>query len=83
MIFTPDGKAVARIIGDVRNVENIWLQSLDGKPGRQITRFKSDFIAGFHRSPDQKRLEIGGGHVESDVILLRNTSKQLSAELSS
>jgi len=51
------------------------LQPFDGKPGRQITQFRSDFISGFLWSPDRKKLEVGRGHLESDVILLRDTAK--------
>jgi len=51
------------------------LQPLDGKPGRQLTQFHSDSIFGFAWSPDRKKLLIPRGHVESDVILLRDTSK--------
>jgi eukaryotic-like serine/threonine-protein kinase len=75
IIFTPDGKAIAYMIRDDKNVDNIWLQPLDGKPGRQITQFKTDFISGFLWSPDQKKLQVGRGHIESDVILLRDASK--------
>lgn len=75
IVFAPAGKALAYIIRDDRNVENIWLQPLDGKPGKQITQFKSDFISGFLWSPDQKKLHVARGHMESDVILLRDTSK--------
>jgi eukaryotic-like serine/threonine-protein kinase len=34
--FTPDGKAVAYPIAD-NGVDNVWIQPLDGAPGRQIT----------------------------------------------
>jgi hypothetical protein len=56
-------------------VDNLWLQPLNGKPGRQITQFQSDQIPGFGWSPDGKKLLIGRGHTESDVVLLRDTSK--------
>ena len=73
--FIPDGQAVAYTITDDKNVDNIWLQALNGKPGRQITQFHSDSILGFAWSPDEKKLQIARGHLESDVILLRDTSK--------
>jgi Tol biopolymer transport system component len=73
--FIPDGQAVAYAITDDKNVDNLWLQPLDGKPGRQITQFHSDSIFGFAWSPDQKKIQIPRGHVESDVILLRDSSK--------
>jgi Tol biopolymer transport system component len=75
MRFTPDGKSLAYVIRSENNVDNIWVQPLDGKPGRQITQFQSDQIPGFDWSPDGKKLMVGRGHTESDVILLRDTSK--------
>jgi len=73
--FTPDGQAVVYTIADDKNVDNIWLQALNGKSARQITQFHSDSILGFAWSPDEKKLQITRGHLESDVILLRDTSK--------
>jgi eukaryotic-like serine/threonine-protein kinase len=73
--FVPDGQSLAYVITDDKNVDNIWLQPLDGKPGRQLTQFHSDSIFGFTWSPDQKKLAVARGHQESDVILLHDTSK--------
>jgi serine/threonine protein kinase len=73
--FAPDGQALAYVITDDKNVDNIWMHPLDGKPGRQITQFHSDSILGIAWSPDQKKLQVPRGHQESDVILLRDTSK--------
>jgi serine/threonine protein kinase/dipeptidyl aminopeptidase/acylaminoacyl peptidase len=73
--FTPDGRALAYTITDDNNADNIWLHPLDGKPGRQITQFHSDSIFGLAWSPDQKKIQIPRGHVESDVVLLRDTTK--------
>jgi len=73
--FVPDGKALAYAITDDKNVDNIWLQPLDGKPGHQLTQFQSDSIFALRWSPDQKRLHVVRGHTESDIILLRDTSK--------
>lgn len=72
--FAPGGQ-LAYVITDDKNVDNIWLQPLDEKPGRQITQFQSDSIFGFAWSPDQKKFNVARGHTESDVILLRDTSK--------
>jgi Tol biopolymer transport system component len=73
--FTPDNQAIVYTIRGENNVDNLWLQPLNGKPGRQITQFQSDQIPGFGWSPDGKKLLIGRGHTESDVVLLRDTSK--------
>jgi hypothetical protein len=75
ILFAPDGRALACTITGDNNADNIWLRPLDGKPGRQITQFHSDSIFGLAWSLDQKKLQIPRGHVESDVILLRGTTK--------
>jgi serine/threonine protein kinase len=73
--FTPDGQALVYTVTSENNADNVWLQPLDGKLGHQITQFTSDSIFGFGWSPDGKKLALGRGHVESDVVLLRETSK--------
>jgi serine/threonine protein kinase len=73
--FAPDGKSLAYVIRADNNVDNLWLQPLDGKLGRQITGFKTDKIYNFSWSPDGKRLLVWRGHTESDVVLLRDTTK--------
>ncbi|MGB9235663.1 MAG: hypothetical protein WCC04_14730, partial [Terriglobales bacterium] len=70
--FTADGKAIAYPITD-NGVDNVWIQPLDGTPGRQITHFTSEQIASFHWSPDGKNLGVLRGHTDSDVILLQET----------
>ena len=74
-IFTPDARAMAYPIGDESNVDNLWIQPLDGTAGHQFTQFPSDQIFGFYWSPDAKQLLVGRGHVESDVVVLRDSSK--------
>jgi serine/threonine protein kinase/Tol biopolymer transport system component len=70
--FTPDGKAVAYPITE-NGVENVWIQPLDGSPGRQITHFNSEQILSFHWSPDGRNLGILRGHTDSDVVLLQES----------
>jgi len=70
MTFTPDGKSVAYIIRD-QGVDNIFVQSLDGSPGRPITNFTSEHIVEFQWSPDGKTLAVARAHDTSDVILVR------------
>ena len=69
-LFTPDGKAVVYPI-TVAGADNVWLQPLDGSPGRQITNFKSDQIFGLEWSPDGKKLAVLQRRIEADVVLLR------------
>ncbi len=73
-VFAPDGSSVVYPIGGENNVDNLWMQSLDGQPSRQITRFSFELIFGFGWSPDAKQLFVGRGHIESDAVLLRDTA---------
>jgi Tol biopolymer transport system component len=68
--FTPDGNAVAYPISE-KGADNVWVQPLDGSPGRQITKFDSEQILSFHWSPDGKSLGVLRGHTDSDVVLLQ------------
>jgi eukaryotic-like serine/threonine-protein kinase len=70
--FTPDGKSVAYAIGE-NGVDNLWIQPLDGSPGRKITNFNAEEILEFHWSPDGKTLGILRGHIDSDVVLLQES----------
>jgi len=72
--FSPDGKG---IVYPIRNGEtdNLWLQNLDGSPGKQLTDFKSEFIRDFDFSFDSKQLAIIRGHQEADVVLIRDLDK--------
>jgi eukaryotic-like serine/threonine-protein kinase len=70
--FTPDGKAVSYPVAE-NGVENVWVQPIDGAPGRQITHFNSEQISTFHWSPDGKNLGVLRGHTDSDVVLLQES----------
>jgi serine/threonine protein kinase/Tol biopolymer transport system component len=70
--FTADGKGVAYPIAE-NGVDNVWIQPLDGTPGRQITHFNSEQISAFHWSPDGKNLGVLRGHTDSDVVLLQES----------
>jgi Tol biopolymer transport system component len=70
--FTPDGKALVYPITQ-NGVDNLWLQPLDGSPGRQITNFKTDLISTFRWSPDGKTIGVLSRRIEADVVLLRDT----------
>src|ERR1700739_713998 len=69
--WTPDSKAVMYV--DSRNgVSNLWSQSLDGRPPKQMTNFESGLIFNFAWSNDGKQLFMARGTVNSDVILISN-----------
>ena len=71
--FTPDGKAFAYPITQ-NGVGNVWLQPLDGSPGRQTTNFKTDQIARIQWSPDGKNIGVLTRRIDADVVLLRESS---------
>jgi Tol biopolymer transport system component len=72
--FTPDGKAVAYPFRD-KEADNLWLQPLDGSPGKQLTNFKSERIGDFHWSFDGSKFGLIRGHTDSDVVLIRDLEK--------
>jgi serine/threonine protein kinase len=72
--FAPDGRAVVYTTPG-KNADNLWLQPLDGSPGRQITDFDSLQILDFHWSFDGKQLGVVRGHTDSDVVLLRDAQQ--------
>jgi eukaryotic-like serine/threonine-protein kinase len=71
--FTPDGKALVYPITQ-NGVDNLWLQSLEGSAGHQITNFKSDSIVETGWSPDGKLLGLLQRRIEGDVVLLRESN---------
>jgi eukaryotic-like serine/threonine-protein kinase len=74
VVFTPDGKGVAYPILE-NGASNIWVQPLDGVPGRQITNFKSGTFHIFSWSPDGKSLAVIREESQSDVVLLKEASQ--------
>jgi eukaryotic-like serine/threonine-protein kinase len=74
ILFTGDGKGVVYPVSD-GDTDNLWLQHLDGSPGKQLTDFKSEFIRDFGWSFDGKQLAVIRGHRESDVVLIRESEK--------
>jgi eukaryotic-like serine/threonine-protein kinase len=73
--FTPDGKALVYPIRQ-NGLEELWLQPLDGSPGRQITNLKAERITAFYWSPDGKSIGVLTARREYDVILLHDTGAQ-------
>jgi serine/threonine protein kinase len=70
--FTHDGKGVIYPFRD-QEADNLWLQPLDGSPGKQITNFKSERITEVHWSFDGSKLGLVRGHTDSDVVLLEES----------
>lgn len=73
--FSPDGKAIIYPIRE-KGVDNLWLQSLDGSPGHQLTNFDSLKIYSYQWSPDRKRLALVRGDSPSDIVLIHDSQKR-------
>jgi serine/threonine protein kinase len=69
LTFTPDGKSLMYVIHE-KGVSNIFVQPVDGSPGRQVTNFTSDSINSFAWSHDGKTLAVVRVHNTSDIVLL-------------
>lgn len=74
ILFKRDGSGIIYPIRD-GETDNLWLQRLDGSPGKQLTSFKSEYISDFDYSYDGKQLAIIRGHQEADVVLIRDSEK--------
>jgi eukaryotic-like serine/threonine-protein kinase len=72
--FLPDGKALVYVFRD-KDADNLWMQPLDGSPGKQLTNFKSERILDFHWSFDGSKVGLVRGHTDSDVVLLRESQQ--------
>jgi Tol biopolymer transport system component len=69
--FSPDGKGLVYPIRD-KGVDNLYLQPLDGGPGRQLTNFTSLKIYSYQWSPDGKSLALVRGDSPSDLVLIKD-----------
>jgi eukaryotic-like serine/threonine-protein kinase len=72
--FSPDGKGFVYPIRD-KGVDNLYLQPLDGGPGRQLTNFTSLKIYSYQWSPDGKQLALVRGDSPSDLVLIKDTQR--------
>jgi Tol biopolymer transport system component len=74
-VIAPDGKAVVYPI-IINGVDNLWVQPLNGSPGRQSTNFPTEEIDSFVYSPNGKSILMVRTHLESDAVILRYTASQ-------
>ena len=74
LAFAPDGKSVVYAVRD-KGVSNLWMQPLDGSAAHQFTHFNSEAIVKFLFSRDGSQIAIERGHVESDAVLIRDTTR--------
>jgi eukaryotic-like serine/threonine-protein kinase len=70
--FSPDGKGIVYPVRE-KGVDNLWLQPLDGGPGRQLTNFGSLKIYSYQWSPDGKSLALVRGDSPSDLVLIQDS----------
>jgi serine/threonine protein kinase len=71
--YSRDGKSVIYPVRE-NGVDNLWEQPLDGSPGKHITSFDSEQIGdSFGWSLDGSKLALIRGHVDSDVVLIRDS----------
>jgi eukaryotic-like serine/threonine-protein kinase len=70
ILWAPDGKSIT-YMDTQGGVSNLWSQSLDGSPPKQLTDFKTDKIFNFAWSRDG-RLAIARGTVSMDAVKIRN-----------
>lgn len=68
--WSPDGKAITYAV-DEGEISNIWSQPLDGSPPRQLTHFNDKQIFDFDWNRNGT-LACARGHVENDVVLIRD-----------
>jgi len=70
--FSPDGKGIVYPVRE-KGVDNLWLQPLNGGPGRQLTNFGTLKIYSYQWSPDGKSLALVRGDSPSDLVLIQNS----------
>jgi eukaryotic-like serine/threonine-protein kinase len=74
LAFSPDGKGIVYVVRE-KGVDNLWLQPLGGGVRRQLTHFKKDRIFRFAYCPSGANLALESGDVESDVVMLHDTTE--------
>src|ERR1700694_980348 len=73
--FSPDGKGIVYPVRE-KGVDNLWLQPLDGGPGRELTNFTSLKIYSYQWSPNGKNLALVRGDSPSDLVLIQNSQRK-------
>ena len=72
--MVPNTNAISYLITE-NGSSNVWLQPLDGTPGRQITHFQSEQISNYAWSPDGKSIAFIRRHDTADVVLLKEAKE--------
>jgi eukaryotic-like serine/threonine-protein kinase len=77
--FSPDGKGIVYPIRE-KGVDDLWLQQLDGGPGRQLTNFGLLKIYSYQWSPDGKSLALVRGDSPSDLVLIQDSQQKKKSD---
>ncbi|HUE83409.1 MAG TPA: protein kinase [Pyrinomonadaceae bacterium] len=70
--WSVDGSSILYPVSN-NNVTNLWSQSLDGGPPKQVTDFKDSLMTGFAWSRDGKQLACKRGILLRDAVLISDT----------
>ena len=73
--FSPDGKRIVYPIRE-KGVDNLWVQPLDGGPGRQLTNFTGLKIYWYQWAADGKSLALVRGESPSDLVLIQDSQRK-------
>jgi eukaryotic-like serine/threonine-protein kinase len=73
--FSPDGKGIVYPVHE-KGADELWLQPLDGGPGRQLTHFGSLKIYSYEWSPDGKSLALVRGDSPTDLVMIEDSAKK-------
>jgi serine/threonine protein kinase len=73
--FSPGGKGIVYPIRE-KGVDNLWVQPLDGGPGRQLTNFTTLKIYWYQWAADGKSLALVRGDSPSDLVLIQDAQKK-------
>jgi serine/threonine protein kinase len=63
-----DGRSIDYIRSE-SEIQNVWSQPVRGGPAHAVTKFTSEFMGGFDRSPDG-RLICSRNHIVHDIVLI-------------
>ena len=67
--WAPDGKSIM-YTANTNNISNVWSQSIEGGPPKQVTDFKDSLMTGFAWSFDGKTLVATRGVLMRDAVLI-------------
>jgi eukaryotic-like serine/threonine-protein kinase len=73
--FSPDGKGIVYPIRE-KGVDNLWVQPLDGGPGRLLTNFTALKIYWYQWSPAGQTLALVRGDSPSDLVLIQDSQRK-------